>query len=259
MGTNWRPKFDSKIVHRELKIIKNDLHCNAIRICGLDIERLTTASQDALEQGLEVWFSPEMWDRSQHETLQYLKKAAEAAEALRKQWPDKVVFSVGSEATLFTQGIIAGSNFFERMNNPSFWVSIKGGTHNKALNEFLAQATQTAREVFGGKVTYFSVPIEAVDWNRFDFVGVDLYRDARIKDVFGKLASGYLAYNKPVVIGECGCCTYRGADMLGGSGFVIAFVIADYLGSKVAVPAAFGEMFKVIPKVDGHYIRDEAA
>ena len=29
MDGNWRPSFDMKVVHRELEIIKNDLHCNA--------------------------------------------------------------------------------------------------------------------------------------------------------------------------------------------------------------------------------------
>ena len=47
MGENWRPTFDSKIVHRELEIIKNELHCNAVRICGLAIDRLMTATEDA--------------------------------------------------------------------------------------------------------------------------------------------------------------------------------------------------------------------
>ena len=64
MGGNWRPIFDSKIVHRELEIIKNDLHCNAVRICGLDIDRLMKASEDALKQGLDVLLSPEMWNKS---------------------------------------------------------------------------------------------------------------------------------------------------------------------------------------------------
>jgi hypothetical protein len=59
MGNNWRPIFDPNVVHRELEIIKNDLHCNSVRICGLDIDRLIIATKDALEQGLEVWLSPE--------------------------------------------------------------------------------------------------------------------------------------------------------------------------------------------------------
>jgi len=258
MGSNWRPNFDPKVIHRELEIIKNDLHCNAVRICGLDIDRLVTASQNALAQGLEVWFSPEMWDRSQEETLNYLADAAIAAESLRQQWPRKVLFSVGSELTLFMQGIIEGSNIFERMNDPSFLETIKAGKHNQALNAFLEKANKSVREVFEGPITYFSVPLETVDWTPFDFVGVDLYRDARIKDIYGKMVQKYLVHHKPVVIGEFGCCTYQGAEKLGGSGFVIAFdMMADYFDSSGMLPMGFTEMIKVVPKADGHYIRDE--
>ena len=107
MGGNWRPVFNIKVVHRELSIIKNDLHCNSIRICGLDINRLMKASEDALEQGLIVWLSPEMWDKNQVETLDYILKAAASAEILRQKWPNRIVFSLGSELTLFMQGIVA--------------------------------------------------------------------------------------------------------------------------------------------------------
>ncbi len=54
MYLNWRPDFDPKSVSREIEIIKNDLHCDAIRISGLDINRLTIASEIALRQGLIV-------------------------------------------------------------------------------------------------------------------------------------------------------------------------------------------------------------
>ncbi len=52
MGSQWRPKFDPKQVHRELEIIKNDLHCNTVRICGLDLKRLEIAAEEALTHGL---------------------------------------------------------------------------------------------------------------------------------------------------------------------------------------------------------------
>lgn len=96
MGNNWRPKLDPHTVHHELAIIKDDLHCNTVRICGLDIDRLLAAGEDALSQGLEVWLSPEMWDRPQDETIEYVARAAEQAEALRQRWPGKLVLSVGS-------------------------------------------------------------------------------------------------------------------------------------------------------------------
>ncbi len=137
-------------------------------------------------------------------------------------------------------------------------MTIQSGKHNEPLNAFLSKASSAVRQVFKGQVTYFSVPLEKVDWSPFDFVGVDLYRDAKIKDVFEKMVRGYLVYDKPVVIGEFGCCTYRGADLLGGSGFIIMFgIMADYLGEKVAVPPLFNQMLSVIPKIDGHYVRDE--
>lgn len=258
MGNNWRPKFDSDVVRRELGIIKSDLHCNAVRICGLDVDRLVVASQFALAQGLEVWFSPEMWDRSQEETLEYIAAAAKRAEELRRRWPGRIVFSVGSEATLFAGGIVEGRNFFERMNNPSFWESVKAGKYNGPLNSFLARANDAARREFRGQLTYFSVPLETVDWTPFDFVGVDMYRDARIKDAYGGLVRKYLAYDKPVTIGEFGCCTYRGAELLGGNGFMIAFGMYEgLLGPNQRVPKLITDMTNVPPRVDGHYIRDE--
>ena len=259
MGSQWRPKFDPEQVHRELEIIKNDLHCNTVRICGLDLKRLEMAAEDALRQGLEVWLSPEMWDRSQEETLRYLGDAAKVAESLRLKFPGRVVLSVGSEATLFMQGIVEGENFMQRMNNPSFWMSIQAGKHNEPLNIFLSKACRIVRQTFQGQLTYYSVPFERVDWSLFDFVGVDLYRDARTKSVFDRMVKGYLAYKKPLIIGEFGCCSYRGADLLGGSGFIVVYgMMNDYLGGKITAPAPFADMLKIIPKENGHYVRDEA-
>ncbi len=120
-GHNWRPVFDLGEVRREIAIIRSDLHCNALRICGQDLDRLVGSAKGALEEGLEVWLSPELWDRSPEETLDYIASAARMAEDLRRNSPGKVVFSLGSELTLFMQGIVEGNSFLERMNHPSFW------------------------------------------------------------------------------------------------------------------------------------------
>ena len=260
LGEDWRPNYNPNVVSQELEIIKNDLHCNAVRIQGLDLDRLVAASEIALNLGLEVWFSPEMWDRTQEETLEYLKRAASGMEVLRTRFPERVVFSLGSELTLFMQGIVEGKSVFERMSSPSFFANIRTGAHNAPLNSFLARATKSVRGLFLGPVTYFSLPFESVDWSLFDFVGVDHYRDARIADSYGEIVGRYLfAYKKPVVIGEFGCCTYRGAEKLGGQGFMIAFgMMQDYLGPIKNMPPNVSEMLSTLPKVDGHYIRDEA-
>ncbi len=244
LGNNWRPIFNVEVAHREIEIIKNDLHCNTIRICGENIDRLVTAAEHALELGLEVWFSPEMWDKSPEKTLLYIVQAAKSAEELRKNYPkNQIVFSIGSELTLFMLGIIEGDNFIERINNPSFRENIKEGLHNEPLNNFLVEANKAVREVFHGKVTYASVPFETVDWGLFDFVSVDMYRDARIKDSYGDVIKRYFNYDKPVVVTEFGCCTYQGAEDAGGWG---SFII-DFSEDPRKPPT----------RLNGKYIRDE--
>jgi len=258
MGGNWRPKLDPKIVHHELGIIKNDLHCNAVRICGLDIDRLMMASEDALTQGLEVWLSPEMWDRSQDETLEYIARAAERAEELRQRWPGKLVFSVGSELTLFSQGMIEGSSVFDRISRPSFLGDIMSGKQNAPLKAYLSNLSEAARKSFHGALTYFSLPFESVDWKPFDFFGVDHYRDAQNKDTYGRMIRKYDASGKPVVIGEFGCCTFRGAELLGANGFMVTFgMMEGLLAPNQKFPEMFLYMAHIPPRVDGHYIRDE--
>ena len=80
-----------------------------------------------------------MWDKSPEKTLKYVTKAAAEAETLRQRYPERLVFSVGSELTLFMQGIVAGKNLTARIKNPQFMSHVKAGEHNKPLNEFLCE------------------------------------------------------------------------------------------------------------------------
>ena len=137
-GQDWRPEFSPDEVRRELQIIRDDLHCNAVRICGQDLGRLIAASADALDCGLQVWLSPELWDHSPGETLDYIAGAAEAAEDLHRHRPGQVVFSVGSEATLFMADIVEGGSVFERLEHPDFWKRIQAGEHNGPLKRLSA-------------------------------------------------------------------------------------------------------------------------
>ena len=234
-----RPTFDARVIHRELTIIKNDLHCNTVRISGTDMSRLMTTAEDALEQGLEVWLSPHLHDKTAQETLEYTVQCAQAAEALRKQWP-KLVFILGCELTLFMQGILKGNNFMERLGSPlSVWWKLKVlRLHNKPLNAFLVKANKAVREVFHGQVTYASAPIEAVDWSLFDFVGLDYYRGAKNRDTYGERLKRHFAHGKPVMITEVGLCAYQGAEDKGARGFMIV----DQANQK---------------QLNGDYIRDE--
>ena len=221
LGHLQRPTFDTEIVHRELEIIKNDLHCNAVKIQGYDIDRLMTAAEDALQQGLEVWLAPELFEMSQQETFDYTVQAAAAAETLRQKWPE-LVLSIGTELTLFMQGIVEGNTLMERIGNPTFRQNLLAGKYMGPLNAYLARTNEAVRHVFHGNVTYASVAlIETVDWRIFDFVSVDIYRDRFTRDTYGDLIKQYFVSNKPVVIAEFGCCTFQGAEDMGGMGWDI--------------------------------------
>jgi len=241
LGQDWRPDFSLVEVRRELEIIKTDLHCNVVRICGQDLDRLMFAGEQALDRGLEVWLSPELWDRSPDETLDYVAIAAEKAEQLRRRRPGMVVLSVGSELTLFMNGIVEGRSVFERLEHPSFWERIRSGAHNGAVNAFLSSASERVRRVFRGSVTYASIPLETVDWSLFDFVSVDLYGGSQVStDGFTAMLRRCFGHGRPVAITEFGCCTYRGAAAAGGRGFAII------------------DHQKRPPQLDGEYVRDES-
>jgi hypothetical protein len=260
MGFNWRPRFRAEEVHRELQIIKDDLHCNAVRISGQDLSRLAMAARDALEQGLEVWFYPTMWDRSPEETLQYLVRAAKAAEEVGQVGKDQMVFVVGGELTLFMRGILEGSSFRARLANPNLLTKVKAGEHNKPLNEFLTKANQAVRSVFHGRVTYSSLVWEKVDWSLFDFVGVDHYRTTKMTDQYIPMLEPSFKHGKPVVVTEFGYATTRGG--IGDGGLLMSTAglekgiineYSQYFHYKLPV---LGRLVR--PSLNGNHVRDEA-
>jgi hypothetical protein len=242
LGHNMRPTFDPKIIHRELEIIKNDLKANSVKIQGYDISNVMKAGKHALEVGLDVWLAPELFDKSPEETLEYTVKAAEEAEKLRSESSEKeLVFSVGTELTGFMNGIVEeGNNVMERFSSKDFRENVKSGKYSKLLNDYLAKVICKIREIFKDKVTYASLPrIESIDWTLFDYVCIDAYRDRFNKNSYGEIVKQYLKFGKPVVIGEFGCCTYRGAEEMGGMGWDIV------------------DFSKMPPQLKGEYVYDQ--
>jgi hypothetical protein len=238
-GPSTRPELDPGVVQRELEIIRQDLHCNAVRICGTDLARIRVAGAQALSLGLEAWLCPELFEHDQATTLLYITEAARTAEDLRRQWPGRVVLSIGTELSWFMQGILEGGTFTDRIAAPTFREQIRGTHVTATLNAFLARAAEAARCTFGELVTYAAAPAEPVDWSLFDVVCIDIYRDAVNRDSFGDLLEPAFAHGKDVVISEVGCCTYTGAQDDGG----IGWAIIDYSANP--------------PEIDGDYVRDE--
>ncbi len=224
-SADWpsRPDFDPATVRREMEIIGRDLGCSAVRIFGEDPDRLRVAAAHALEVGLRVWFSPDLFNAGEREWLPYLATCARTARDLGS--PD-VVFVVGRELTFFMRGLVIGGDAFARIRTFSSVprlianLAVKG-SWNRRLNRFLARATAAVRAEFTGPVTYASGSWEEVDWSIFDLVAVDLYRDASNEASFPERVRACFRHGKPVAITEFGCCTYRGAAAKGALGWAV--------------------------------------
>jgi hypothetical protein len=138
------------------------------------------------------------------------------------------------------------------MSNPSFWANAKAGLHNKPLNAFLARANEGVRRAFHGRVSYASLLGEAVDWSSFDFVGVDHYRAAKIKDRYVEMMRPLFNHGKPVVITEFGSRTYHGADTTSEG---MAGDIVDYRSLFLHHLPLLGRFLR--PRLRGDHVRDE--
>jgi hypothetical protein len=247
-----RPRLDLAVAERELQIVRDDLNCNAVRLGGHDVDRLVQVAERALALGLEVWLSPALWGRPPDETFRYCVSAAERAEELRQEHPDRFVLVLGSELTVFMTGIVPGTDFAARTREA--FTRIKAGDHSASdrLNDFLGRASTAVRGVYHGPLTYASLIWEDVDWERFDLIGVDHYRDARIKDRYVELLQPLLALGKPVINTEFGMRTYRGADSDG----TLGFGVADQLRVGLHQLPVVGRFVR--ERLNGDYVRDEA-
>jgi hypothetical protein len=238
-----REPFDIEIVTRELHIIRDDLHCNAVRVTGGDPERLEIAARIAAEAGLEVWFSPFTCDLTYAEMLDLLANCAERAERLRRQGAE-VVLVVGAEISLLNKGFLPGDTIGERMELLADLPRLRALIVEipARVNNFLGKAVAVVRERFGGRITYAAIPFEGVDWTPFDIISIDMYRSVEVADRYAAGIRSLVAQGKPVAITEFGSGTYKGAADKGARGGEIVE------WDKDAVRAL---------RLDDEYIRDE--
>ncbi|REE98053.1 hypothetical protein DFJ69_3533 [Thermomonospora umbrina] len=219
-GTTTHEPFDPEVVRRETQIIRDELHCDAVRITGGHQDRLETAARHAADAGLEVWYSPFTNGLDRDELMAFLVDGAERAERLRREGAD-VVFLTGSEIALFTSGFLPGDGLEERLGVLADPVRLRSELpelHSR-VNAFLARAVAAVRERFGGPVSYASLPWEGVDWTPFDVIATDAgYRDAAAAPGYREAVRAQTLRGKPFAVTEFGCTTHRGAADLGGRG-----------------------------------------
>lgn len=206
-------EFDLEVVRRELAIIRDDLHCNAVHLVGGDPERLELAGRCAAELGLEVWFSPYPLELTTAEILDLFADCAERAERLRRDGAE-VVFVAGVELSVMNKGFLPGSDVLDRVTRllaePNGRLE-RMAEASKRLNGFLVEAVEVVRSRFHGRITYACIPFEQVDWALFDIVSMELIRSAEVADQFAEGVQNLVAQGKPVAITGFGTAAWKGA------------------------------------------------
>ncbi len=239
-GSSSREVFDPSRVREELGIIRDDLNCNAVHIVGGDPERLEIAARFAAELGMEVWFSPYPLEQTTEEILELFADCAERAERLRATGAD-VAFVAGVELSVMNRGFMDGEDVDARLGG--LLATPEGREERLAdvsrrLNAFLAEAVVGIRERFRGPVTYAAIQFEAVDWDPFDIVTVELLRSAAVADVFRAGVRSLVAGQpKPVAITGFGTATWRGAGDVAPRSMEI--IENDQTGAPVRLSDAF--------------------
>lgn len=243
-GAISRESFDPDLVRRELTIIRDDLHCNAVHVVGGDPERLELAARCAAELGLEVWFSPYPLDMTTTEILSLFSDCAQRAERIRTTGAE-VVFVAGVELSIMNHGFLPGDNLEERLG---LLLGSPDGRGERLvevsarLNDFLGDAVTAVRERFHGKITYACIPFERVDWARFDITSVELIRSAEVADRYQEGVRTLVGQGKPVAITGFGTATWHGS----GDVAPRSMGIVEY--DETGRPA----------RLNGEYVRDEA-
>jgi len=219
-GSTTHEPFDPETVRRDLRVIRDELHCDAVRITGGVQDRLELAARLAAEAGLEVWYCPFTNGLDRDGLMAFVLDGAERAERLRRSGVS-VVYLTGSEIAMFTDGFLPGHDLAERLALFTDPMRMREAipAARAAVRDFLAEAVPAVRERFGGPIGYASIPMEAVDWAAFDIIASDAgYRDTSNAAAFPQTLAAAVGQGKPYAATEFGCCTFRGAaDVAGGA------------------------------------------
>ncbi|MFE7407189.1 hypothetical protein [Isoptericola sp. NPDC057559] len=244
-GRMTRERFDPAVVRRELAIIRDDLHCNAVQVIGGDPHRLDVAAAAAAELGMEVWFTPYPLELEPEQVLTLFRDCAVRAERLRRQGAT-IVLVAGVELSVMNRGFLPGdgpeARVAQLLSSPERRAEAMHGLGLR-INAFLRDAVAAIRERFRGRLTYSSIQLEQVDWTPFDIVTFELIRSAEVADRFRDGVRALAQGPKPLAVTGFGTAAYRGAGDRGGR--VLDVVEHD---PQTRAPR----------RLDGVYERDEA-
>lgn len=155
-------------IRQEMKVIKDELHCDAVRIVGHTNEELIRVGKIARERGLTPWYSPRFVNATRAETESNLADFCKTA----------VTAGLSSSSL-----IVANELPYDCADNLGTDIKDYKGRGEHFVNEFLRKGRRkdnteeveklvqiARREGWKGAVTYASLPPknETINWDRIE-------------------------------------------------------------------------------------------
>jgi hypothetical protein len=254
-GATPETSWNHARMHRDVGVIKTELHASTVSVYGDGVERLAATASAVADRGLHVWVQPRLGDCPEQEILDHLAETGRQAEQLRRQGA-RIHLSVGCEFVLYVPGIVPGADVLERVQN-LLDGNFDRDRMNRLLRRFIARAATVGRSVFHGDLTYAAAQDDIVDWRLFDIVSIDYYAYFRRRADYLRDLAQYLRWQKPVAIAEFGTCTYAGAPQRGGMGWdVVDYdaqperIIADLVRSERTQAAYLTDLLDVFESMN---------
>jgi exo-beta-1,3-glucanase (GH17 family) len=211
--SQWQPAFrppETEEMIEDLKVIRDELGCNAIRIFGDFETEMLECARTALSMGFTtVALSPRYIGVDTDETERRLMDFAAKANSLINQSSAHVILFIGNELTLDTKDLAEDKT---NLGRPATQLR---------LNQYLQRITNNIRQVFKGQVSYAAGHWEDVRWNElpFDIAAMNVYLNAYNTETMLERIYELQRTRKPVWITEFGSCTYSGAFQYGGTAY----------------------------------------
>ncbi|MDL1957331.1 MAG: hypothetical protein LWW95_09875 [Candidatus Desulfofervidus auxilii] len=202
-------KKDFNRIENELRMMRDELYANAVRLEGTGIT-LWKITEIAMNEGLQVWAHPKVDDvvpRSKFVNI--YRDFSKRAEDFGID-----VLMIGNELSLEVNLESDRTfSYVERCLDMERYVHKPLREKMDSFIDFIAELVEISRKHFSGKITYAagSWEFDLIDWEDMDIVMCNQFLYSQTKDNYLDLLLKMKSFGKPAVLSEIGFQTINRA------------------------------------------------
>ena len=184
-GRSSRPGFEPGQVRRDMGVLARELRCDAVRVTGGDLDRLSIAAGHAAAAGLEVWFSPQPCELGTGQMLALFHDASRPGPPSSRQLARRGGACPWLRAERPCRRFLPGADSDAHLTNllaPPPELLPSHPTIMARLNDFFARRRSQRPPVLCRAGHLRRRALGNVNWQPLDIVSVDAYRDAANAD-----------------------------------------------------------------------------